>query len=105
MVARLGMSERFGPIYLEHKSEHPFLGARIATSSGLSDATVHAIEEEARGLLAEALKLATKTLTDDRASFDRLVAALLDRETLEQADLDEVLSSGPPSGERRAAAS
>jgi cell division protease FtsH len=99
------MSEHFGPVYLEHKSEHPFLGARIATSSGLSDATIHQIEEEARGLLGKALSAATETNEGERAGFERLVAALLERETLEQADLAAVLSSDPPSGERHRAAS
>jgi cell division protease FtsH len=103
MVAHYGMSDRLGPVYLEHKTEHPFLGQRIATEGGTSDATVHAIEDETRRMLGEALQVATDTLTTNRAVLDRLVAALLEKETLERAELEWVLSAaGPTSGARTA---
>ena len=51
MVAHYGMSEHVGPVYHEHHSEHPFLGQTLATDSGISDATVHTIENEARRIL------------------------------------------------------
>jgi cell division protease FtsH len=91
MVAHYGMSDRLGPVYYEHKIEHPFLGQRIATEGGTSDATVHAIEDETRRMIGDALAVATDTVTKNRAVLDRLIAALLDKETLERADLDAVL--------------
>jgi cell division protease FtsH len=91
MVAQLGMSDELGPVYHEHRSEHPFLGARIATDGGISDATVHQIEREANRLVSEALTEATDTIRTQRALVDRLIQALLTRETLERDDLREVL--------------
>lgn len=32
MVAHFGMSERVGPVYHEHWTEHPFLGQRFGRS-------------------------------------------------------------------------
>ncbi|MEO8900436.1 MAG: ATP-dependent zinc metalloprotease FtsH [Polyangiaceae bacterium] len=94
MVAHFGMSERIGPVYYEHKSEHPFLGQTIASDGSTSDATVHVIEQEARTLLTEALATAKTVVSAHRDALDALVSALLERETLEIGDLTRVL--GPP---------
>jgi cell division protease FtsH len=93
MVANYGMSKTLGPAYYEHQSEHPFLGQRMGTDGGTSDATVFAIEREARGVLATALSDARDLLTTHRGTLDRLVLALLERETLEQHELLEVLAA------------
>jgi cell division protease FtsH len=99
MVAHFGMSERIGPMYYEHKSEHPFLGQAMASDGSTSDATVHVIEEEARTLLMKALKGAKETITAHRAALDALVKALLSTETLEKAELQRLLG---PSANRGA---
>ena len=98
MVAHYGMSQALGPVRYDIREEHAFLGQRIATDSGTSDATVHAIETEARALLARALTTATAALTAHRAELDRLGAALLEEETLERDRLDELLGprTAPP---------
>lgn len=94
MVANYGMSKTLGPAYYEHRSEHPFLGQRMGTDGGTSDATVFAIEREARDVLTTALSEARDLLTTHRRSLERLVEALLERETLEQHELMEALE-GP----------
>jgi cell division protease FtsH len=91
MVAHYGMSEALGPVHYDIREEHAFLGQRIATETGTSDATVHAIETESRELLARTLSTATATIAAHRAELDRLSAALLEEETLERDRLDELL--------------
>jgi cell division protease FtsH len=91
MVAHFGMSERIGPVYHEHRTEHPFLGQMLATEGGTSDATVHVIEGETRTILAEALEEAKRLVGQRREELARLVAALLERETIERAELEELL--------------
>jgi cell division protease FtsH len=91
MVAQFGMSDAIGPVFYEHRVEHPFLGQRLATDSGISDRTVHAIEEETRRLLASALDRAKSVITAHRLEFDRLVTALLEQETIERAELERTL--------------
>jgi cell division protease FtsH len=94
MVAHYGMSERLGPVYYDHDAAHPFLGQRMATESGTSSATTTAIEEEARGLLGRALAEAGKLLDERRADLDRLIAALLEHESLEKNELAALLGTG-----------
>jgi cell division protease FtsH len=95
MVAHYGMSERLGPVYYDHEEEHPFLGQRIGTAGGTSPATITAIEEEARRLLARALDEAETLLKQRRPELDRLVTALLEHETLERDDLAKILGQAP----------
>jgi cell division protease FtsH len=89
------MSENVGPVFYEHRNEHPFLGQVVATDGGTSDATVHLIEQEARRLLGRAAEDAKKTITQHRDRLDRLATALLSVETVERAELMTLL--GPSS--------
>ncbi len=91
MVAHFGMSERIGPVFYAHRTEHPFLGQTIASDGGTSDATVHVIEHEARGFLVKALEQAKEMIAQHRPALDALVAALLQSETLEKAELQRLL--------------
>jgi cell division protease FtsH len=97
MVANYGMSERLGPVFYDHDSEHPFLGQRIATDGGTSAATAAAIEEEARVLLSRALEEAARLLEEHRHDLDRLSETLLEKESLERAEVDALLGAPPPS--------
>jgi cell division protease FtsH len=56
------------------------------------------IEEEARRILARALEEASATLSQHRAELDRLVAALLERETLERDELATILGPATERG-------
>ncbi len=94
MVAHWGMSERVGPVYHEHRTEHPFLGATLATESGTSDATVHIIEDETRRILGGALNYAEGLLAEKRTELELLVAALLETETVEKSEIIRLLGPG-----------
>jgi cell division protease FtsH len=91
MVAHFGMSEVIGPVYHEHKTEHPFLGQRMATDGGTSDATVHAIEQEARNLLTKAADEATKLIQEHISALEALRDYLLDKESIEGVELVNLL--------------
>lgn len=99
MVASYGMNDEVGPVFHEIDSEHPFLGRQVAQSGGPSDATTHLVEREVKRTLNEALDRARGTLESNRETFEELVDALLERETLETEELETVL--GPrESGDR-----
>ncbi len=91
MVAHWGMSETIGPVYYEHRTEHPFLGQRMATDGGTSDATVHAIEKEARSLLLRSAQEAEKLLVDHIGTLEALRDHLLDKESIEATELLNLL--------------
>jgi cell division protease FtsH len=96
MVAHYGMSEKFGPVHYDYASEHLFLGQKLSDGN-TSDATVHAIEAEARTLLTHALNEAKRLIRERRADFDRLVLVLLEQETAELEQLAKVFGDPIPS--------
>jgi len=104
MVAQFGMSEKLGPVFYEHRAEHPFLGQRLASDTGVSDLTVHTIEEETKRLLSNALDIAKKIITTHRPQFDRLVAVVVENETVEQAELAQALGPKESPGQGTVAA-
>jgi cell division protease FtsH len=93
MVAHFGMSRELGPVYYEHETEHAFLGQRIGTESGTSDVTIAVIEKETRALLSKAFDVALRLLKTHQSDLERLVDALLERETVERVDLERLLGN------------
>jgi cell division protease FtsH len=105
MVAHWGMSEKIGPVYHEHKTEHPFLGQVLATEGATSDATVHLIESETRRVLSDARDAALKVVRDHRDALERLVTVLMESETIEKEELNRLLGPGATRARYDAAAS
>jgi cell division protease FtsH len=98
MVAHFGMSESIGPVFHEHKTEHPFLGQRMATDGGTSDRTVHAIEQETRRMLLIAAKEADDIIHKHQDALEALRDYLFDKETIERADLATLLGPSVKAG-------
>jgi cell division protease FtsH len=93
MVAHYGMSEAVGPVFHEHRLEHPFLGQRLATESAVSEATAHLLDTEVQRMLAQAASEARALIEDHRELMDRLIAALLEHETVEREELGALLAA------------
>jgi cell division protease FtsH len=104
MVAHFGMSDRIGPVFHEHRTEHPFLGQVLATEGGTSDATVHSIEEETSRMLRDAAAEARKVIEEHSREFEGLVQRLMQNETIERPELVTLLgpsvdANGPGEGD------
>jgi cell division protease FtsH len=81
MVGRWGMSRAVGPIaVLPADGQGPLLPGVSETS----EQTQQLVDEEVRRIVEAAHEEATVVLSSHRANLDSLVAALLDRETLDQ---------------------
>ena len=96
MVGLWGMSTDVGPVYHGTGEEHVFLGREIVQDKGHSDATAQRLDTAIREMVEQSLDQALKMNTDLRAKLDALVAALLERETLDYTEIVEVF--GPPAG-------
>jgi cell division protease FtsH len=94
MVREWGLSERVGPV--GYSSEGPgYLGEAGITSRPYAEDTQRAIDEEVAGLLRNAEARATELLSVHRAALDRVVALLLEKETIDGGDLLAIV--GEPS--------
>jgi cell division protease FtsH len=93
MVRQWGMSERLGPIAFQRGDPHPFLGRDLAEHRDFSEYTAKLIDEEVQKLLQEMEKKAEKMLVSNRDQLDLLANKLLERESLSNEEVDELLSS------------
>ncbi|MEJ7837267.1 MAG: ATP-dependent zinc metalloprotease FtsH [Thermomicrobiales bacterium] len=90
MVGLWGMSSEIGPIYLGTGEEHVFLGREITQDKSFSDATAQRIDAAVRDMVENALKEALEIISTNRDKLESLVAALLERETLDGSQVIEI---------------
>jgi cell division protease FtsH len=99
MVTRWGMSERLGMVQLAPR-DNPYLGAAgaFAGTRPFSEETARVIDAEVHRIIDECHAQATRLLVEHRRALDRLVQALLARETLDEQEILEVtgLPPAPP---------
>jgi cell division protease FtsH len=95
MVRDWGLSDRLGPIGFASASLTPV--ADGFARPPYAEATQQVIDEEVARLLREAEQNATELLKAHRAAFDRVVAALLEHETIDGSDLLALVAPSPES--------
>ena len=93
MVTRFGMSDRLGPIALGRQQGNIFLGRDIASDRDFSDETASAIDEEVRNLVEQAYRRAKDVLVNNRHILDQLAQMLIEKETVDAEELQEVLAN------------
>jgi len=98
MVREFGMSPVLGPVGFASGSPM-YLGGEEVRSRPYAEATQRVIDEEVGKFLREADGRATAMLTEHRDALDRLTELLLERETVDGTDVDEVLGRIPGQSE------
>jgi len=101
MVTYWGMSEQLGPVAFRDSEDYPFLGKEMAEPRRYSEHTAQVIDEEISRLLREAYDKATDLLTHNRDKLTTLAKALEESETLDEADIEELLAEPALTGEDR----
>jgi cell division protease FtsH len=91
MVAHWGMSEVIGPVAFRQGEDHPFLGKEIHEQRKFSEETAHVIDREVQRFLTSAQERAVQLISEHRDDLDRLARALLERESLGQTELKQIL--------------
>jgi cell division protease FtsH len=92
MITQFGMSDELGPIAYGQKEELVFLGREISEQRDYSDDTAHLIDEEVRRIVEYAYARATGILQEHRSVLDTIAQRLIEAETLEGEDLQELLN-------------
>jgi cell division protease FtsH len=90
MVTQYGMTDSLGAIKLGDSASEPFLGRDMGHQRNYSEDVAATIDEETKKFLATAHQEAFDILEENRDVLDALVLALLDRETLDKAEVAEV---------------
>ncbi|WP_246210332.1 ATP-dependent zinc metalloprotease FtsH [Nocardioides piscis] len=90
MVTQYGMSDRLGAIKLGDNNSEPFLGRDMGHQRNYSEEVAAIIDEEVKKLLSTAHQEAFDLLENNRDVLDALVLELLDKETLDKAEIAEI---------------
>jgi cell division protease FtsH len=93
MVTRFGMSDKLGPVALGRQQGNMFLGRDIAAERDFSEATAATIDDEVRSLVDEAYRRAKQVLTGNRSILDHLARMLVDKETVDAEELQQLLAT------------
>src|SRR6185503_5897516 len=90
MVTQYGMSASLGPRKFGQEQGEVFLARDQGHQRDYSDDVAAQIDEEVNALIEHAHEEALAILVEHRATLDALAAALVERETVEDAELAEL---------------
>ncbi len=93
MITRFGMSDRLGPVALGRQQGNMFLGRDIMSERDFSEETAAAVDEEVRKLVDVAYLRAKDVLVSNRHILDLIAQMLVDKETVDADELQEILVS------------
>jgi cell division protease FtsH len=93
MITRFGMSDRLGPVALGRQNGNVFMGRDIASDRDFSDSTASAIDDEVKKLVDHAYQRAKQVLVENRLVLDKLADMLIEKETVDADELQDILNN------------
>ena len=94
MVCDWGMSGEMGPQTFGEREELMFLGREVSRNQDYSEATALRIDQEMNALLRRSYDHARKILSDNRQKLDIIAGLLLEKETLDGYEVEEIMKHG-----------
>ena len=91
MVREWGMSDKVGPLTYGQNQEQIFLGREIAQHRDYSEETARLIDSEVKRLVVENYERAKDLLTRHQDTLEALAEALLEQETLNLEQVNEIV--------------
>ncbi|MBW2696116.1 MAG: ATP-dependent zinc metalloprotease FtsH [Deltaproteobacteria bacterium] len=95
MITEYGMSAKLGPVSYSDNTGDVFLGRDFMTRKDYSEKKAEEIDDEVSQILSLRYDEARGIVTTNRDKLERIAEALLERETLETADLELLLRGEP----------
>jgi cell division protease FtsH len=96
MVTRYGMSDALGTmVYAENEGE-VFLGRSITKTTNMSEDTMRKVDSEIRRIIDEQYGVARKLIEDNREKIEAMTKALLEWETIDAEQIEDICSGRAP---------
>ena len=96
MVTQWGMSEALGTMVYGENDGEVFLGRSVTTHKNVSEATMQKVDEEIRRIIDQQYALARGLIEANRDKVEAMAQALLEFETLDADQLDDIMAGKPP---------
>jgi cell division protease FtsH len=93
MVCEFGMS-RLGPLTFGRSDEAIFLGKELVRHQNYSEDTAIKIDQEVNRIVMEQYERARQIILENREAVERLVQALLEKETLDAQEIRQLVEGG-----------
>jgi len=95
MVTRYGMSEKMGTMVYGENDGEIFLGRSVTTHKNVSEATMQQVDAEIRRIIDEQYGLSRRLLEENRDKVEAMTAALMEFETLDADQIDDIMEGRP----------
>ncbi|TXT24425.1 MAG: cell division protease FtsH [Gallionellaceae bacterium] len=96
MVTQWGMSDALGPMVYGENEGEVFLGRSVTTHKNVSEATMQKVDEEIRRIIDRQYALARRLIEENSDKVEAMTQALLEYETLDAEQLDDIMGGKPP---------
>lgn len=96
MVTRYGMSDALGPMVYGENEGEVFLGRSVTTHKNMSEDTMRQVDSEIRRIIDQQYGLARKLLEDNREIVEAMTAALLEWETIDAEQINDIMAGNSP---------
>ncbi len=96
MVTQWGMSDSLGTMVYGEEEGEIFLGRSITTHKNVSEATMQQVDAEVRRIIDEQYARARKLIEDNRDKIEAMTAALLEWETIDADQINDIMEGKPP---------
>jgi cell division protease FtsH len=103
MVCDYGMSEKLGPLTFGKSEEQIFLGREISQHRDYSERTAQKIDEEVSSIVTNAYKTTYQLIKENLDTLHFMANALLEKETLDAADIDDIMAQAKAKFSRKEA--
>jgi cell division protease FtsH len=90
------MSDTLGPmVYAENEGE-VFLGRSITKTTNMSEETMRKVDSEIRRIIDEQYAVARKIIEENRDKIEAMAKALLEWETIDAEQIEDIIAGRPP---------
>ena len=96
MVTQWGMSDNLGPMVYGEEEGEIFLGRQVTTHRNVSETTMQKVDAEIRRIIDQQYALARKLIEENKDKIEAMTQALLEWETLDSDQLDDIMAGRPP---------
>ena len=95
MVKLWGMSDVMGPLAYGEEEGEVFLGRQVTKHKHISDDTFNKVDSEIRIIIDANYDIAYKILEENRDILDSMAAALVEFETIDTGQIDDLMARKP----------
>jgi len=95
MVKLWGMSDVMGPLAYGEEEGEVFLGRQVTKHKHISDDTFNKVDSEIRIIIDSNYDIAYKILEENRDILDSMAAALVEFETIDTGQIDDLMARKP----------